>query len=279
MMEAPDCGDVDSDSNTSEVLRFSYHTQLVGSVTHVTGPTGSVVEQYLYDPYGKPTIKDGAGGTISASAIRNPYLFTARQLDEETGLYYYRARNYSPDLRRFIQRDPLEYVDGPNALAYVLNAPTTQVDPTGLRGGGGFVRPGGGARGGLPPGRRPGRGCGWGSRGGNPLPPDRNPPRTWVWTDPPPPIGFPPVNPDFLAGRGLKAIGQGGPTLCPWSAPPPPPSGPQMWCCFAASQTNGRAHTRDCGNARRDPPPASDELGYPRDPPAGGGNVVGPRAK
>jgi len=131
MMEAPDQADVDSDSNTSEVLRFSFHAQLIGSVTQVTGPAQTVVESYLYDPYGKPTIKDAGGSTISASAIGNAYLFTGRQLDEETGLYYYRARHYSPELRRFIQRDPLEYVDGPSALAYTKNGPVYATDPSG----------------------------------------------------------------------------------------------------------------------------------------------------
>jgi uncharacterized protein RhaS with RHS repeats len=87
-MQAPDRADVDGDENTSETLRFFYHTQLIGSVTHVTGPSQSVVESYEYDPYGKPAIKDQGGDTVSESPIGNPYLFTGRQLDEETGLYY-----------------------------------------------------------------------------------------------------------------------------------------------------------------------------------------------
>jgi RHS repeat-associated protein len=132
MMEAPDVADVDSDSNTTEVLRFSFHSQLIGSVSHVTGPAQSIVEQYRYDPYGKPTIKNASGSTISASAVQNPYLFTGRQLDEETGLYYYRARYYSPDLKRFVQRDPLEYTDGPNPVSYVNQRPTRARDPFGL---------------------------------------------------------------------------------------------------------------------------------------------------
>jgi hypothetical protein len=57
MMEAPDRADVDDDQNTSEVLRFNFHTQLIGSVTQVTGPAGTVVESYEYDPYGATTIR------------------------------------------------------------------------------------------------------------------------------------------------------------------------------------------------------------------------------
>jgi RHS repeat-associated protein len=132
MMEAPDVADVDDDQDTSEVLRFHYHTQLAGSVTHVTGPAQSVVESYEYDPYGATTIKDQGGATVSASPIGNPFMYTGRRLDEETGLYYYRSRHYSPELKRFVQRDPLEYVDGPNALAYVRAAPTRYLDPSGL---------------------------------------------------------------------------------------------------------------------------------------------------
>jgi RHS repeat-associated protein len=62
-------------------------------------------------------------------------MYTGRRLDEETGLYYYRARHYSPALKRFVQRDPLEYVDGPNPFAYVEGRPTAVVDPYGLFGG------------------------------------------------------------------------------------------------------------------------------------------------
>jgi hypothetical protein len=69
MMEAPDVADVNDNQNTSEVLRFHYHTQLVGSVTHVTGPDEGVVESYEYDPYGATTIKNQGGGTVSASPI------------------------------------------------------------------------------------------------------------------------------------------------------------------------------------------------------------------
>lgn len=132
MMEAPDVADVDGDSNTSELKRFYYHTQLIGSVTHVTDPSQTVVESYLYDPYGATTIKDQGSSTVSTSAIGNPWGFTARQYDSEVGLYHYRARAYSPELRRFIQRDPLEYVDGPNPYAYVHNRPTSRGDPMGL---------------------------------------------------------------------------------------------------------------------------------------------------
>ena len=59
----------------------------------------------------RPSSGDYPWGTPH-SAIGNPYPFTGRQLDEETGLYFYRARYYDSVKGRFLQRDPGGYVDG-----------------------------------------------------------------------------------------------------------------------------------------------------------------------
>jgi RHS repeat-associated protein len=134
MMETPDRADVDDDQDTTELKRFYYHTQLVGSVTHLSDPDENVVESYEYAPYGATAILDQSASTVSASPVGNPFLYTGRRLDDETGLYYYRARHYSPSLKRFVQRDPLEYVDGPNALAYCRSAPVSRHDPLGMEG-------------------------------------------------------------------------------------------------------------------------------------------------
>ncbi|NQU22540.1 MAG: RHS repeat-associated core domain-containing protein, partial [Candidatus Nealsonbacteria bacterium] len=107
---------------------------------------------YHYDPYGKVTVLNGAEDADESvsewsvdadnqSDYHNPYLYTGRRLDEETGLQYSRARYYNTTLGRFINRDPGGYPMGDmNLYGYVGGRPTTHVDPMGLKeiGGGAY---------------------------------------------------------------------------------------------------------------------------------------------
>jgi len=103
-------------------LRF-YRTDALGSVIALTDDNGNVKTTYSYDPYGKVT--------ISGEASENPLQYTGRENDG-TGLYYYRARYYSPKLQRFISEDPIGLLGGINKYVYVNNRPTMLVDPLGL---------------------------------------------------------------------------------------------------------------------------------------------------
>jgi RHS repeat-associated protein len=108
-----------------------FHTNHQGSVIAMSDATGAKAEgPYTYDPYGN--CFSGAGAACSAG---EPYRFTGRRFDPETGLLYYRARYYAPDDGhggRFLQTDPVGYTADLNLYAYVGNDPTNRTDPRGL---------------------------------------------------------------------------------------------------------------------------------------------------
>ena len=99
-----------------------------GSVIGELASTGTLTKT-AYLPYGENDTPPGTGQR-----------YTARRLDPETagsasqpsGLYYYRARTYSPAWGRFLQPDPIGVTGGINLYAYVLNDPLNAVDPSGL---------------------------------------------------------------------------------------------------------------------------------------------------
>ncbi len=98
-----------------------YHFDALGSITSLTDSNGDIVAIYDYDVFG--TILEDTGGIV------NPYGFTGREYDNKTKLYYFRARNYDPEVGRFISKDPL---DSTNLYSYVNNNPVNQLDPLGM---------------------------------------------------------------------------------------------------------------------------------------------------
>ena len=123
----------DSDSDTTELLRFHYHQNALGSVSEISAPGGGVIEWVTYDVYGKATVRNSAGTTQGSSYVGNPFLFTGREWDGASGTYHYRARAYDPEAGRFLQRDPLGLTEGLNLYRYVRCNPVTHADPSGLK--------------------------------------------------------------------------------------------------------------------------------------------------
>jgi RHS repeat-associated protein len=114
--------DVLSLMNVAAATRTTFIPDIQGSIIASIDSASGAVSKVGYLPYGKSV---GAG----------PFGFTAQRIDPETnGLYYYRARHYSPAWGRFMQADPIGLAGGKNLYAYVGNDPLNYLDPFGQYG-------------------------------------------------------------------------------------------------------------------------------------------------
>jgi RHS repeat-associated protein len=93
----------------------------LGSTRELTDESGEVAERVEYDSYG------------NGSSSLTRYGYTGRESDEQTGLYYYRARWYDASIGRFISEDPVGFNGGINFYAYVKNNPLNLIDPEGTQ--------------------------------------------------------------------------------------------------------------------------------------------------
>jgi RHS repeat-associated protein len=100
-----------------------YEQDGVDSVSSLSNSAGALANTYTYDSFGKLTVSTGS--------ITNPFQYTGREFDLETGIYEYRARYYDSNTGRFLSEDPIGAQEGPNLYVYVKNNPINSVDPTG----------------------------------------------------------------------------------------------------------------------------------------------------
>jgi RHS repeat-associated protein len=101
---------------------YYHHADHTGTTECITDASGTVVLNASYESYGKLVHENG---TVSFKVS-----FTGKQIDEDTGLYYFNARWYDAELGRFVSEDPAR--DGTNWYEYCRNNPLKYMDPTGL---------------------------------------------------------------------------------------------------------------------------------------------------
>jgi RHS repeat-associated protein len=99
-----------------------YNADGLGSVTSLANGSGTLTESYNFDSFGK---------TTPTGSVVNPFQYTGREMDTETGLYFDRTRYYDPSVGRFLSEDTIQFEGGNNFYAYVENNSVIWDDPFG----------------------------------------------------------------------------------------------------------------------------------------------------
>ena len=109
-----------------EKMQFYYHPDHLGSSSYITNLDGEVAQHIEYVPFGEVFIEE------RNNTWNTPYLFNAKEFDEETGMYYYGARYYEPRLSLWVSVDPKqEAYPNYHSYCYVFNNPVNAIDPDG----------------------------------------------------------------------------------------------------------------------------------------------------
>jgi RHS repeat-associated protein len=103
-----------------------YQQDGLGSVTSLSNSAGALANTYTYDSFGKLTASTGT--------ITNPFQYAGREFDQETGIYYNRARYLDQNVGRFVSQDPIRFRGGTNFYAYTRNNPVLLTDALGYQG-------------------------------------------------------------------------------------------------------------------------------------------------
>jgi RHS repeat-associated protein len=115
---------VDGNLDNGIGKKYFYHTDHLGSTVLVTDEQGKQVWNAEFTPFGKQVSKEGELDHVTK--------FTGKDLDEDTGLYYFNARWMDSETGRFITEDLVNDPNNPNLYTYVANNPLKFTDPTGL---------------------------------------------------------------------------------------------------------------------------------------------------
>ena len=113
--------------DNSEMEMHFFHTDHLGSSNYITNLAGVVTQHMEYLPFGETLVEE------HLNSYNSPFKFNAKELDAETGWYYYGARYYNPKWSIWLSVDPLsERYPAWSPYAYVLHNPVNAIDPNGL---------------------------------------------------------------------------------------------------------------------------------------------------
>ena len=112
--------------NWMNLGNYFYHADGNGNVTYLVKSNQTLGASYRYDAYGNTLASSGSMAGI------NTYRFSSKEIEAESGLYYYGYRWYAPSLQRWLNRDPIEENGGFNLYGFVKNNPVDFADTLGL---------------------------------------------------------------------------------------------------------------------------------------------------
>ena len=112
--------------DATEEETFFYHSDHLGSTSYITDQDGNITQYTAYLPYGELLVDE------HSSSEDLPYKFNGKELDEETGLYYYGARYMQPVASIWYGVDKLfEKYPCVSPYTYCVDNPLTLIDPDG----------------------------------------------------------------------------------------------------------------------------------------------------